>query len=566
MNTNTYNNSEGDDGGSLYTEIGQADKVTWYRSSFLKLLVGIVAIALLMSLVVVSSDRVLNYVKSDIRTSSKIQDADIGYRVKALLEHLVPLAKEEPKRKEVESQLRKLISRADQAMFSLENSESSRLNSSVPEVAQALSRTVFFWHNSLRPMIVQMLYGTNTSLLKPASDVLHQAINDYSNLLMESERLLSQRVTKRVDKVKYLTIVVGILVLGLVWLMYKTIQDVAKRCRELTDIANRITDGQLDVYVPISGADELAHLGSAFNVMISKLSSAIASERRNSAFFQRLVATIRETTEHLAGMAVEIRRNAAKQTQGVKGQAVEIARTMKSAADIQNEADEARKTANDVVQSSGRAKEVSEAGRRAIDDTIEGIGYVKSTSEAILDSIRSLNDDCKAIEDIVTVVNDIADKTNMLSLNASIEASRAGEHGKGFNVVATEIRSLAEHSKSTTSQVRRVLDKISRRSQDALHLTEQGQDIVDKTLALVEQAGETIRDLEGIVSEYVRLSSSVAKTTRGAEIGIKEILEAVSRLNDASDDNLLVTSQSEKIAVELISIGNKLKHQTVISP
>ncbi len=521
-------------------------------------------IALAMVASVLFGNFTFDYVRSDLITSNKLQEAKIGYRVKSLLDQLI--GGTSPDKKIAEAQIRSFVSRADQIMFTLEDTENLKGGSATFEMTQKLKETSDYWQNTLRPMILQSIFSMERPSLRPNWHNFNEVVRTYTEMIIENERLINRSAMDQVNKTRKLQTALSFVALGMILLMLWMIQDISKRSRELAVISDRIADGQLNIHAPVAGVDELSHLGASFNGMTAKLAGMIESERNDKLYLQKVIATIRETAEALAESASELRDGAAKQAQGMKGQSAEISKTVDSVHKIQAKTNDANKTAEAVVQSSGRAKEVSEVGRKAIDESVEAMTSVKTTSNAIVDGIRSLKNDSKAIEEIVAVVNDIADKTNMLALNASIEASRAGEQGRGFTVVATEIRALAEQSKSTTSQVRRILSKISKRTQDAVYLTSQGKETVERALVLVEQAGDTIRTLEDIIAESVDLASKISVTSQTQTSGINQIRQAITHISEVSDQNLVATRQNEEMAVKLSSMGNRLKNLTAVTP
>ncbi|WP_315922268.1 methyl-accepting chemotaxis protein [Mesorhizobium sp. SP-1A] len=564
MATEISSSSRASEEGGDFIRLETRSRIPWYRSLFAKLSMGIIVIALAMVASVLFGNFTFDYVRSDLITSNKLQEAKIGYRVKSLLDQLI--GGTSPDKKIAEAQIRSFVSRADQIMFTLEDTENLKGGSATFEMTQKLKETSDYWQNTLRPMILQSIFSMERPSLRPNWHNFNEVVRTYTEMIIENERLINRSAMDQVNKTRKLQTALSFVALGMILLMLWMIQDISKRSRELAVISDRIADGQLNIHAPVAGVDELSHLGASFNGMTAKLAGMIESERNDKLYLQKVIATIRETAEALAESASELRDGAAKQAQGMKGQSAEISKTVDSVHKIQAKTNDANKTAEAVVQSSGRAKEVSEVGRKAIDESVEAMTSVKTTSNAIVDGIRSLKNDSKAIEEIVAVVNDIADKTNMLALNASIEASRAGEQGRGFTVVATEIRALAEQSKSTTSQVRRILSKISKRTQDAVYLTSQGKETVERALVLVEQAGDTIRTLEDIIAESVDLASKISVTSQTQTSGINQIRQAITHISEVSDQNLVATRQNEEMAVKLSSMGNRLKNLTAVTP
>src|SRR5207248_7599992 len=142
-----------------------------------------------------------------------------------------------------------------------------------------------------------------------------------------------------------------------------------------------------------------------------------------------------------------------------------------------------------------RTLEVGQAGRRSVEDSIAALGTVKEQVETTAENILSLAEQAQAIGEIIATVNDIAEQTNLLALNAAIEASRAGEHGMGFAVVAGEVKALADQSKKATAQVRQILGEVQRATNTAVLSTEEVTKGVAAAGKVADQAGQTIKAL-----------------------------------------------------------------------
>jgi methyl-accepting chemotaxis protein len=193
-----------------------------------------------------------------------------------------------------------------------------------------------------------------------------------------------------------------------------------------------------------------------------------------------------------------------------------------------------------------------------VEDTVAVMGDVKARTESIANSILALAEQAQAIGDIIAVVNNVADQTNILAFNAAIEASRAGEQGKGFGVVATEIKSLAEQSKKATVQVRQILGEIQRATNSAVIATENGAKTVDEALRTVNQADESIRSLTEIVSDAARSATQISASANQQSIGMAQIQRAMRDISDTTAQNLASTRQTEQAARDLDALGIRL--------
>jgi methyl-accepting chemotaxis protein len=137
--------------------------------------------------------------------------------------------------------------------------------------------------------------------------------------------------------------------------------------------------------------------------------------------------------------------------------------------------------------------QVSQDGRRAVDEVVEGMRRIHQQMDQVGENITHLAEQVQTIGEIIATVNDLAEQSNLLAVNASIEAAKAGEQGKGFSVVAQEVKSLAEQSKQATVQVRGILGEIQRATSSTVLAAEQGSRAVSEGVKQSGQAGEAIR-------------------------------------------------------------------------
>jgi methyl-accepting chemotaxis protein len=260
----------------------------------------------------------------------------------------------------------------------------------------------------------------------------------------------------------------------------------------------------------------------------------------------------------LTTASAQILAGTTQQASGVQEQAAAVTETVSTVEEISQTAESSNDRAKAVAESSLRAVENGMAGRRAVDDTVSVMGDVKTRTESIANSILALAEQAQAIGEIIAVVNNVADQTNILAFNAAIEASRAGEHGKGFGVVATEIKSLAEQSKKATVQVRQILGEIQRATNSAVIATEHGAKTVDEALQTVHQADEAIRALTDIIADAARSATQISASANQQSIGMSQIQRAMRDISDTTAQSLASTRQTEQAARDLDAVGLRL--------
>jgi methyl-accepting chemotaxis protein len=267
---------------------------------------------------------------------------------------------------------------------------------------------------------------------------------------------------------------------------------------------------------------------------------------------------LEDAVSALTSASAEILAGTTQQATGVQEQAAAVTETVATIEQISQTAESSNDRAKAVAESSLRAVDNGVAGRRAVDDTVTVMGDVKTRTESIANSILALAEQAQAIGEIIAVVNNVADQTNILAFNAAIEASRAGEQGKGFGVVAGEIKSLAEQSKKATVQVRQILGEIQRATNSAVIATEHGAKTVDEALHMVHQADEAIRALTDIVADAARSATQISASANQQSIGMAQIQRAMRDISDTTSQSLASTRQTEQAARDLDAVGLRL--------
>jgi methyl-accepting chemotaxis protein len=265
----------------------------------------------------------------------------------------------------------------------------------------------------------------------------------------------------------------------------------------------------------------------------------------------------------LASSASQILAATTEQAAGMRQQSMAVEETVATVEQALQTSEEAAVRAKTVADSAQRTAEISSSGQQAIEDSIAAMENVREQTSLIADSIVTLAEQAQAIGEIIAAVNDIAEQTNLLSLNAAIEASRAGDHGRGFSVVATEIRALADQSKKATTQVRQILGEIQRATNKAVIVTEEGTKSTNTAAHAVEAAGQTIRALSKTVSEAAQLAVQIAASANQQAAGMTQIHQAMTQINQASVQQLAATRQTEQTAHDLLAIGTQLKRMIV---
>jgi methyl-accepting chemotaxis protein len=313
--------------------------------------------------------------------------------------------------------------------------------------------------------------------------------------------------------------------------------------KEKAQIAEKIAASDLTVKVtPLSDADAL---GNAFATMVEKLRGQIQG--------------VIEGVNVLALSGSEIMASVSQLTSGAAETATSVSETTTTVEEVKQTAEVSSQKARHVSELGQRTLEISRAGLKSIEDTVNGMNRIREQMDSIADMVIRLSEQSQAIGEIIATVNDIAEQSNLLAVNASIEAAKAGEQGKGFAVVAQEIRSLAAQSKQATTQVRNILFDVQKAIGSAVMATEQGSKAVEEGVKLSTQAGESIDVLAESVTEATNAAIQIAASSQQQLIGMDQVVSAMENIRESSLQMASSTKQTEKAAHDLHNLGQRLQ-------
>lgn len=367
---------------------------------------------------------------------------------------------------------------------------------------------------------------------------------DEENTLMEKR---SSQVDANTRNAKF--VIVGGMLVALVLLTLTSLlvsRSIAKPLSVISTIASRAAAGDLSTNVPAEErTDEVGMLTRAFRQMVENLRSSVA-----------------DTTEGIAllgSSSSEILASTTQVASGTAETATAISETSTTVEEVRQAARLSSDKAKNLADSAQRVAQVSQSGQKAVEETAAGMLHIRDQMESIAQTIVRLSEQSQSIGGIIASVTDLADQSNLLAVNAAIEAARTGEHGKGFAVVAQEIKSLAEQSKQATAQVRSILNDVQKATSAAVMATEQGSKAVDAGVKQSAQAGEAIRVLAESSREAAQTAVQIVASSQQQVVGMDQIGVAMESINQAGAQTAASMRQAEIAAQNLHELGQKLK-------
>lgn len=218
--------------------------------------------------------------------------------------------------------------------------------------------------------------------------------------------------------------------------------------------------------------------------------------------------------------------------------------------------------AQQVAEGAQGAARISDAGKRATEEVRNAVRRIQDQMESIAVSMTNLSEQTHKISGIIAAVEDLAQQSNILAVNAAIEAAKAGRHGKGFSVVAHEVKSLAEQSRASTAEVRSILKQIHQAVNAAAATTRQGSLAVEAGVAQASEASGSILTLADSVAQSAQVAMRIAASSREQLAGMDQVVTAMQHIKEASARNVESADQLDKAAKKLSELGSELGRLT----
>jgi len=321
---------------------------------------------------------------------------------------------------------------------------------------------------------------------------------------------------------------------------------IASPLQDLSQAASRIAAGDLTVAVPAERrTDEIGTMLASF----SQMAESLREQQRG----------LVEGANVLGSAASEIVASTTQLTAGASESAAVVTQTSATVEQVRQSTQVASLKARNVADSAQKAAQVAQSGRKSTEDMADGMTRIRSQMEAIAASMMRLSEQSQAIGRIMATVEDLAAQSNLLAVNAAIEAAKAGEHGKGFGVVAQEVKSLAEQSRQATEQVRTILGDIQKATSTAVMATEQGSKAVEAGTRQTETAAEAIQALATSVTEAAQAATQIAASSQQQLVGVDQVAGAMESIRQGSVQNVAGARQLEASARNLNELGQRLK-------
>ncbi len=382
--------------------------------------------------------------------------------------------------------------------------------------------------------------------LRGCETVIRQFISHVSEMNAALNASAKARISGALSQGRISAITVAVIGFGLSTLLGLIVAgNLSRPIRSLAEQTSLVSGGDLTVDISSRHRrDEIGVLSQAFSDMMD----SIRVQTRQ----------IVETVNVLAGSAGEMSATAAQLNESMARASSVIAETTSTAEELRQAGRVSADNAKMVTETAQEAVRASSQGTDAAKETIRKMNLIKEQVTLVSDTVLRLNENTRAIGTVIQTVQDLADQSNLLAVNASIEAARAGDQGKGFAVVAQEIKSLADQSKKGTEQIAGILEEITKAVNGVVMATEQGHKAVLEGVAQSMRSADSIRELEVIVARSSQAASVIDASTSQQFTGIDQVVEAMSNIEEVMHQLVASSGQLKSGASRLSGLGDDL--------
>jgi methyl-accepting chemotaxis protein len=347
-----------------------------------------------------------------------------------------------------------------------------------------------------------------------------------------------------------IALVIIAVIVGIVIMLSLSISRPVQYLSELMVNASRNKD--LTLRYDYAGAKEINDVGNALNDMLDS--------------FEESMMEVSRSTFLLSSSSEELNMITQNSSDGIKRQQAETESVATAINQMTATVQEVSRSANNAATSSKVVDEESQNGAKLVRDTAVLIGNLAKQDIDTAIEMDQLREEAENINTVVQVIGSIAEQTNLLALNAAIEAARAGEQGRGFAVVADEVRTLASRSQASTQEITQIIERLQAKTQSAVLVMKSGEELAQSCVKQAGIAGEAIEKITTAVSTISNQNFQIASAAEEQNTVAEEINRNVVNINDIAQESTVSASETlqtsgalAKLAVDLQTIINQFK-------
>ena len=274
---------------------------------------------------------------------------------------------------------------------------------------------------------------------------------------------------------------------------------------------------------------------------------------------QENISKVGDTVHHLAATSTQLKGTTDSTYKVMSRQQAETDMVATAMNEMTATVHEVARNAVDAAESARHADEQSNNGRQVVDETVQVINALAIEVERAAKVIQSVEVHSEQISKVSDVISDIADQTNLLALNAAIEAARAGEQGRGFAVVADEVRALAKRTQDSTSEIKNIIDELQKSSREAVDVMDKGRSQANATVQQAREAGIALELITSEVTKISDMNTLIASAAEEQGAVSEEINRSIVSIREVSDETMTEMNSLTQVSEDLMGVVHELK-------